>query len=134
MSFTVATCHNFWRLQRMAYGATTPNGTPNLQTPLAGMIQACARSAGKPSGCSLRGLPDQARRAAERTLVLAGSLSHPPSIAFGHRWVAFSFLIVRDRHGCEGMGARCVAIAEKFDLPYFRWVGRYLMGWGKAEG
>src|SRR6185369_8714280 len=27
-----------------------------------------------------------------------------------------------------------VAIAEKFDLPYFRWVGRYLMGWGKAQG
>jgi predicted ATPase len=85
-------------------------------------------------GLSLRGLPDQARRAAERTLVLAGFLSHPPSIAFGHRWVAFSFLIVRDRHGCERMGAQTVAIAEKFDLPYFRWVGRYLMGWGKAQG
>jgi hypothetical protein len=50
-----------------------PNGTPNLQTPLAGMIQ-------------------------------------------------------------ERMGARTVAIAEKFDLPYFRWVGRYLMSWGKAQG
>jgi predicted ATPase len=48
--------------------------------------------------------------------------------------VALSFLIVRDRHGCEGIGARTVAIAEKFDLPYFRWVGRYLMGWGKAQG
>jgi len=32
------------------------------------------------------------------------------------------------------MGAQTVAIAEKFDLPYFRWVGRYLMGWGKAQG
>ncbi|MBV9532350.1 MAG: AAA family ATPase [Bradyrhizobium sp.] len=85
-------------------------------------------------GLSLRGLPDQARRTAERTIVLAGSLSHPPSIAFGHRWVAFSFLIVRDRHGCERMGARTAAIAEKFDLPYFRWGGRYLMGWGKAQG
>jgi alpha-L-fucosidase len=30
--------YNFWRLQRRAYGATMPNGTPNLQTPLAGTI------------------------------------------------------------------------------------------------
>ena len=85
-------------------------------------------------GLSLRGFPDQARRTVERALVLTGSLSHPPSIAFGHRWVAFSFMIVRDRHGCEGIGARTVAIAEKFDLPYFRWVGRYLMGWGRRKG
>ena len=35
-------------------------------------------------GLSLRGLPDQARRAVEKALVLAESLSHPPSIAFGH--------------------------------------------------
>src|SRR5262249_56223813 len=33
---------------------------------------------------SLRGLPDQARRTVERTLVLAGSLSHPPRIVFAH--------------------------------------------------
>ena len=66
--------------------------------------------------------------------MLAGSLSHPPSLAFAHRWVAFSFLIVRDRHGCEGIGARTVAIAEKFDLPYFRWYGRYFMGWAKVQG
>src|SRR6478609_5181692 len=32
-------------------------------------------------GLSLRGLPDQARRTVERTLVLAGSLSHQPSNA-----------------------------------------------------
>ena len=85
-------------------------------------------------GLSLRGLPDQARRAAERTLVLAGSLSHPPSIAFGHALAGFSFLIARDRRGCERMGARTVALAEKFDLPIFRGTGRYLMGWAKAQG
>jgi CRP-like cAMP-binding protein len=27
-----------------------------------------------------------------------------------------------------------VALAEKFDLPYFRGLGRYFMGWAKAEG
>ena len=27
-----------------------------------------------------------------------------------------------------------LAFAEKFDLPYFRWVGRYLMGWATAHG
>ena len=27
-----------------------------------------------------------------------------------------------------------VALAEKFDLPFFRWLGRYLMGWAKAQG
>ena len=69
-------------------------------------------------GLSLRGLPDQARRTAERTLVLAGSLSHPPSIAWGHK-CGGSFMIVRDRDGCERMGARTVALAEKFDLPIY---------------
>ena len=43
-------------------------------------------------------------------------------------------MIARDRHGCERIGARCVALAEKFDLPFFRWLGRYLMGWAKAQG
>jgi hypothetical protein len=32
------------------------------------------------------------------------------------------------------MGERLVALAEKFDLPYFRWVGRYFMGWAKTRG
>ena len=66
--------------------------------------------------------------------MLAGSLSHPPSIAFGHALAGFSFLIARDRHGCERIGARWVTLAEKFDLPLLRWFGRYLMGWAKAQG
>ena len=77
MSFSVATCHKFWRLQRRAYGATMPNGTPNLQTPLAGMIQACARSAYHAIGLSLRGLPDQARRTLAKALALAEFLVPP---------------------------------------------------------
>ena len=43
-------------------------------------------------------------------------------------------MIARDRHGCELIGARCVTLAEKFDLPIFRGTGRYLMGWAKAQG
>jgi predicted ATPase len=43
-------------------------------------------------------------------------------------------MIARDRHGCERIGAQCVALAEKFDLPVFRWNGRYWMGWAKAQG
>ena len=43
-------------------------------------------------------------------------------------------MIARDRHGCERIGARMVALAEKFDLPIFRWYGRYFMGWAKAQG
>ena len=86
------------------------------------------------AGLSLRGLPDQARRVVERASVLAVSLSHPPSIAFGHKWAGSSLMIVRDRHGCERIGARCLALAEKFDLPISRWIGRYLMGWAKAQG
>jgi predicted ATPase len=85
-------------------------------------------------GLSLRGLPDEARRTVERASVLAVSLSHPPSNAFGHAIAGRTFVIIRDRHGCERIGARCVALAEKFDLSYFRWVGRYLMGWAKAQG
>jgi class 3 adenylate cyclase/tetratricopeptide (TPR) repeat protein len=85
-------------------------------------------------GLSLRGLPDQARRAAEKTLVLAESLPHPPSIAFAYKEAGSCLMIARDRHGCERIGARCLALAEKFDLPHFRWVGRYSMGWAKAQG
>jgi predicted ATPase len=43
-------------------------------------------------------------------------------------------MILRDRHGGERMGERLVALAEKFDLPYFRWLGQYLTGWAKAQG
>ena len=85
-------------------------------------------------GLSLRGLPDQARRAVEKALALAESLSHPPSIAFAHELRGWTFMIARDRHGCERIGARMVALAEKFDLPIFRWYGRYFMGWAKAQG
>jgi predicted ATPase len=83
---------------------------------------------------SLRGLTDQARSAVDGALLLAESLSHRPSIAFGHALAGHSFMIARDRHGCEWMGARTVALAEKFDLPYYRSFGRFLMGWAKAQG
>jgi predicted ATPase len=43
-------------------------------------------------------------------------------------------MILRDRHGGERMGERLVALAEKFDLPFFRWYGRYVGGWAKAQG
>jgi class 3 adenylate cyclase/tetratricopeptide (TPR) repeat protein len=85
-------------------------------------------------GLSLRGLLDQARRAAESALVLAESLPHPPTIAFAYKWAGSCLMIARDRQGCERIGARCLALLEKFDLPVFRWNGRYLMGWAKAQG
>jgi predicted ATPase len=85
-------------------------------------------------GLALRGFPDQARRTLEKAFGLAEFLSHPPSIGLAHRLGGMTFMILRDRHGGERMGERLVALAEKFDLPYFRWVGRYLMGWGKAQG
>jgi hypothetical protein len=43
-------------------------------------------------------------------------------------------MIARDRHGCERTGVKCIALAEKFDLPVFGWNGRYWMGWAKAHG
>ena len=85
-------------------------------------------------GLSLRGFPDQARRAGERALLLAESLPHPPSIAFAYKWAGSCLMIACDRHGCERIGARCLALLEKFDLPVFRWNGRYWMGWAKAQG
>jgi predicted ATPase len=42
-------------------------------------------------------------------------------------------MILRDRHSGERVGERLVALAEKFDLPYFRGIGRYFMGWAKAR-
>jgi class 3 adenylate cyclase len=85
-------------------------------------------------GLSRGGLPDQAHRTVETALLLAGSLSHPASNAFALAIAGRAFVILRDRHGCERMGFPCVALAEKFDLSYFRWAGRYLIGWAKAQG
>jgi tetratricopeptide (TPR) repeat protein len=85
-------------------------------------------------GLSLRGFLDQAHRAAEKALVLAESLPHPPTIAFAYKWAGSCSMIARDRDGCERIGARCLALLEKFDLPVFRWNGRYWMGWAKTQG
>jgi predicted ATPase len=67
-------------------------------------------------------------------LLLAGSLSHPASNAFALALAGRTFVILRDRYGCERGGLPCVALAEKFGLSYFRWNGRYLVGWAKAQG
>jgi predicted ATPase len=67
-------------------------------------------------------------------LLLAGSLSHPASNAFALALVGRTFVILRDRYGCERIGLPCVALAEKFGLSYFGWNGRYLVGWAKAQG
>jgi class 3 adenylate cyclase len=85
-------------------------------------------------GLAFRGFPDQARRTLEKAFALAEFLSHPPSICLAHRHGGFISMILRDRDGGERMGERLVALAEKFDLPYFRWAGRYSVGWGKARG
>jgi predicted ATPase len=85
-------------------------------------------------GLALRGFPDQARRTLEKAFGLAEFLSNPPSIGLAHRHGWFTFMILRDRHDGERMGERLVALAEKFDLPFFRWYGRYGGGWAKAQG
>jgi hypothetical protein len=61
------------------FGASTATVQPNLHR---GDGRVARRAA--PMGSLLRGLPDQARRTVERALVLARSLSHPPSIVHGH--------------------------------------------------
>src|SRR6516225_9607376 len=93
---------------------------------------ACAlgiRSQGLASG----GFPDHARRTLEKAFCLAEFLAHPPSIGWAHRQAGFTFMMLRDRRGGERVGERLVALAEKFDLPYFRGIGRYFMGWAKAR-
>jgi predicted ATPase len=132
MRVSVATCYKFWRLQRRAYGDAKRHA--QLAEAFGGHDPGVCALVCHAIGLSLRGLPDQADRAAERALVFAGSLSHPPSNAFGHAFAGIAFVTVRDRHGCERAGAQSVALAEKFDLPYFRWLGRYFMGWAKAQG
>jgi class 3 adenylate cyclase len=85
-------------------------------------------------GLALRGFPDQARGTLEKATGLAEFLSHSPSIGFAHRFAGLTFMILRDRHNGERMGERLVALAEKFDLPFYRWTGRYIGGWAKAQG
>ena len=41
-------------------------------------------------------------------------------------------MIVRDRNGCERVGARSVALAEKFDLPMIPLVGPVPYGLGEG--
>jgi hypothetical protein len=65
-------------------------------------------------GLALRGFPDQARRAGERTLLLAESLSHPPSIGHGHKWVGCSLMIARDRDRCERTGVQRLRRSSTF--------------------
>ena len=45
----------------------------------------------------LHGFADQAQRAVEKTLTLAETLSHPPSMAFAQRVSAVGFTVARDR-------------------------------------
>jgi class 3 adenylate cyclase/predicted ATPase len=82
----------------------------------------------------LHGFSDQAHRAVEKTITLAESLSHPPSIAFANRVSAIGFTVARDRNGCVAVTQRIATLAEKFDFPIFGWFGRYFMGWAKAHG
>jgi len=85
-------------------------------------------------GLASRGFPDRARCTLEKAFALAEFLSHPPSICLAHRHGGFISMILRDRDGGERMGEQLVALTEKFDLPYFRWAGRYSIGWAKARG
>jgi class 3 adenylate cyclase len=82
----------------------------------------------------LHGFADQAQQAVEKTLTLAETLSHPPSMAFAQRVSAVGFTVARDRNRCGAVVQGMAAVAEKFDLPIFGWFGRYYMGWAKAQG
>jgi class 3 adenylate cyclase/predicted ATPase len=83
---------------------------------------------------SLNGFADQAHRTAERTITLAETLSHPPSMAFASRVSAIGFMVAGDRSSCVAVAQRMAMLAEKFDLPIFGWFGRFFMGWAKAQG
>ena len=84
-------------------------------------------------GLALRGFPDQARGTLEKATALANSC--PTRQALGLLTdLRGGLMIVRDRDSGERMGERLVALAEKFDLRYFRWTGRYIRGWARAQG
>jgi len=82
----------------------------------------------------LHGFADQARRTGEKTLTLAETLSHPPSVAFSYRVYAIGLMVGRDRNRCVAVAQRLATLAEKFDFPIFGWFGRYFMGWAMAQG
>ena len=85
-------------------------------------------------GLMLRGYPDQAHHTLKKALALADFLSHRPTSGLAQRLAGQVSQIAHDREGCERIGERLAVLAEKFDLPLFRWNGRYLMGWAKAQG
>ena len=82
----------------------------------------------------LHGFADQAHLSVKKTITLAETLSHPPSMAFAHRISAIGFMVARDRNSCVAVVQRMTMVAEKFDLPIFGWFGRFFMGWAKAQG
>jgi predicted ATPase len=82
----------------------------------------------------LHGFADQACRAEERTITLAETSSHPPSVAYAYRVSAIGFMVARDRNRCAAMAQRMATLVEKFDLPIFGWFSRYFMGWAQAQG
>jgi hypothetical protein len=85
-------------------------------------------------GLSLRGLPDQARRTGGEGFtacrILVASTEY-------RAWPQMGGVFVNDSSRPPGLRAdRCAVrgACGEFDLPTFRWAGRYSMGWAKAQG
>ena len=86
----------------------------------------------------LAGYPDHALRGATAGADLAGTLSHPPSVAFGALFTAWIRRWTGSLEAAEKSANRCVEVAAEFELPPFLEFGRVLQGWtlvgrGQAE-
>ena len=72
--------------------------------------------------------------AVERALLLAGSLNHPNSLAFGYMNAMTTYQIIGDRPAVLRCTSLAIEIADRFNLPPQRSVGVFMTGWARAHG
>ena len=72
--------------------------------------------------------------AVERALLLAGSLNHPNSLAFGYMNAMTAYQIIGDRPAVLRCTSLAIEIADRFNLPPQRSVGVFMTGWARAHG
>ena len=76
----------------------------------------------------------EAAAAAERGLLLAESLNHPNSLAFGCMNAMTTYQIIGDRPAVLRCASLAIEIADRFNLPPQRSVSVFMSGWARAHG
>jgi class 3 adenylate cyclase/predicted ATPase len=80
------------------------------------------------------GRMSEAAAAIERGLLLAKSLNHPNSLAFGCMNATTTYQIIGDRPAVLRCAAPAIEIADRFNSPPQRSIAIFMSGWARAHG